>query len=602
MSPRIVAYIPVYKVKADYIVLRGRTWSAFEHMVLWKLSQQRASSIELGELAGVPLRLVIECLIELIRAGWVDIHTSGNTVAFEATAAGKKASVLTKLPEDTSNLRRRTNLCMDRLSMSFFEPEDITLVHKDRLPDDAIVLKPRIFKLTMTPGSSIDRLYMREDEAFQEWVDYRIISQRLYAAVQVSGGTIEGLPQYAPPALFDAIREDIAVRMPPSEGAAAEDRFGHVDGLLETEDGYCLADLSLDDLIVGGPQHFDAVERLLANAKTFAVIHTCFVGPGAVRRLMPLMEAAAKRDVYIDLLWGERLDSVNEKSRRDFQEAKAIFDNLSPHMRSRIRFAERETGSHAKILLADSGAHGSYEAYVGSCNWLSSVYRSVDVSIRLREPASIATIADALAFLRIPPSDKWTTDVYRLAQIRNECRRRGRRCEGSHRVAVIRDREHLAAVREARDTAVSRIFAACDLLGPAGETSVFVPARAAAKDGVSVTLIHNSLATTLSPEERDRTAVALAELGINLWSAGNIHGKFMAWDEEALVVTSFNWLATTPDPWKPRGAEIGVIIKGPGLVEGLKARFSGLAEIKVPAAGRVLLAESGLDLGDRKRD
>jgi hypothetical protein len=153
---------------------------------------------------------------------------------------------------------------------------------------------------------------------------------------------------------------------------------------------------------------------------------------------------------------------------------------------------------------------------------------------------------------------QWTADVYRLAEIRDECFRSEAPRDGTHSIAIVRDREHLAAIREARDVAKSRIFAACDLLGPAGETSVFVPARAAAKDGINITLIHNSLARSLPVEERDRAAAALSALGINLLSAKHVHGKFMIWDDEALLITSFNWLATTPDPWKPRGAEIGV--------------------------------------------
>jgi phosphatidylserine/phosphatidylglycerophosphate/cardiolipin synthase-like enzyme len=322
---------------------------------------------------------------------------------------------------------------------------------------------------------------------------------------------------------------------------------------------------------------------VIAEARSFAIIHTCFVAAGAIRKLLPLMEAAvAKRSVHFDLLWGQRSDSMNETSRKDFQEAKAIFDKLSPHTRSRVRFAERETGSHAKVILADSGAHGSVEAYVGSCNWLSSLYRSVEVSIRVREPRVVGTIAAALAWLRIPPSGKWTADVYRLAEIRNQCFRTEARREGMHRIAVVRDREHLAAVREARDTATSRIFAACDLLGPAGETSVFVPARSVAKAGVSVTLVHNSLARSLTIDERNRAAAALSEIGIHLLSADNIHGKFMTWDEDALLITSFNWLATTPDPWKPRGAEIGIILKGPGLAEKLRVQFCNFAGIQLP--------------------
>jgi hypothetical protein len=579
LTTRLTAYVPVYKVKADYLVRQGRTWSAFEHMVLWRLAQSRATSIELAELSGVPLRLVVECLIELIGAGWIDIHASTSDVSFEATSAGTKAAELKKLPEETRNLRRRDTLCMDRLTMSFFKPEDLALIHKDKLPDNATVLKPRIFKLTMTPGSIVDRLYMKEDETFEEWVDHRITAQRLYAVVQISGGKIDGLPQYTPPLLPETILEDVALNILRTEGPPSDDVPDRAHPQLETEDGYSLTEVVTDDLIVGGADHFDTVKRVLAHAKSFVVIHTCFVSSGAVRKLLPEMEAAASRKVHVDLLWGQRNEALNDDARKDFQEAKGLFDKLSPGARSYIRFAERETGSHAKVILADSGQHGRYEAYVGSCNWLSSLYKSVEVSIRVREPRVISTLASALALLRIPPSGKWTKDVYRLAELRNECRRSGVRGEGKHRMAVVQDREHLAAVREARDTAKAEILAVCDLLGPAGETSVFVPVRATDRSSVSVTLIHNKLAKTLSIEERDRTAASLAEIGIQLLSVEHIHGKFMTWDDDALLITSFNWLATSPDPWKPRGAEIGIVVKGAGLVEHLQTKFRQLTGV-----------------------
>jgi hypothetical protein len=160
----------------------------------------------------------------------------------------------------------------------------------------------------------------------------------------------------------------------------------------------------------------------------------------------------------------------------------------------------------------------------------------------------------------------------------------GRRESGAHQLAVILDREHLAAVREARNTAETGITAACDLLGPAGETSVFVPARTAAKGGAQVTLIYNTLARTISPEERDRIVSNLASHGVVLEAHADLHAKFMTWDEDAIVITSFNWLATTPDPWKPRGAEIGVVVKGPNLVSAVRDRFRELT-------GRTLVRE-----------
>ena len=169
--------------------------------------------------------------------------------------------------------------------------------------------------------------------------------------------------------------------------------------------------------------------------------------------------------------------------------------------------------------------------------------------------------------------------MYRLSELRDKCRKAPECPDGTHSVAVVRDREHLAAVREARDNAKHDLLAVCDLLGPAGETSVFIPSQEAAASGVKVKLIYNTLARTVSPEKRDLHEKELSAVGIELFPVANVHAKFMTWDDDAILVTSFNWLATTPDPWKPRGSEIGVLVKGPGLVESLRARFSQAAEI-----------------------
>jgi phosphatidylserine/phosphatidylglycerophosphate/cardiolipin synthase-like enzyme len=318
---------------------------------------------------------------------------------------------------------------------------------------------------------------------------------------------------------------------------------------------------------------------VLANAKTFVLIHTCFVSSAGIRRLLPFMEEAASRGIYVDLLWGQRTEKLSENSRKDFLVTKSIFEKLSADLKARIRFAERETGSHAKVVLSDSGPENGYEAYVGSCNWLSSLFKSTEVSIRTREPRVIATLAGALATLRIHPSARWDADVYRLSELRDMCRRAPECLDGTHSVAVVRDREHLAAVREARDTAKKDLVVVCDLLGPAGETSVFIPSQEAASSGVEVRLFYNSLATTVPPEKRDAYERQLATSGIRLCSVADVHAKFMTWDDDAVLVTSFNWLAATPDPWKPRGAEIGILIKGPGLVESLHSRFAQVADV-----------------------
>lgn len=583
MSASVSVYVPVYKVKADYIVQQGRNWSPFEHMVLWQLAQKRATSLELAEQAGVPVRLVVECLIELMNAGWVDVRTGGNAVSFEATLRGRKAAELISLPRATRSLKRRTTLCMDRLAMGFFEPEDLTLIHEESLPKNAVVLRPRVFKLTMTPAGSLDRLYMLEDETFEEWVDYRITSQRFYALLTIVGENVQGLPPYAPPELSDAILEEVSTGQEQVEAPEVVAK----PSSLKTGDGYCLTEVHPDDLVLGGPEHLAAVQHVFKEANSFVLLHTCFIHPDAVRKLMPAIEAAAKRDVDIDLLWGQRNDRLQGWAIKAFLDVKMIFDKLPPALRRRIRFADRETGSHAKVILADSGPNATFEAYVGSCNWLSSRYESIEFSLRVREPWAIGSIATALAHLRVPSSGRWSPDIYRLVELRSACRRLGRRENGSHQLAMVIDREHLAAVREARDSAKETIVAVCDLLGPAGETSVFVPARTAAEAGAQVHLCYNTLAQTLSVEERDRFASDLVQHGIALETCNQLHAKFMTWDQDALLVTSFNWLAATLDPWKPRGSEIGMLVKGPGLVPIVLDRFRKLTNLELAHKSQV---------------
>jgi hypothetical protein len=391
MSASATIYLPVYKVKVDYIVRQGRGWSPFEHMVLWRLTQGRATSLELAQLASVPLRLVVECLIELMGANWVDVHTGGDKVSFEATAAGHKAAQLKQLVEYARRLKRRTTLCMDRLTMGFFEPEDLTLIHQEKLPKNAFLLKPRVFKLAMTPAGSLDRLYMLEDETFEEWVDYRVTSQRFFAALTLVGGKVEGLPSYAPPVLHEAVLEDVADCQQYEPSIAVE--AVRIPPQLETEDGYCFADVQPEDIVIGGREHFALIRQVLENAKSYVLVHTCFVHPDAVLRLMPLIEAAAKRGVDVDLLWGQRSETLQDWSRTALADVKTIFETLPPSLRSRVRFGDHDTGSHAKVILADSGPRKSPEAYVGSCNWLSSRFERIEMSIRVREPWAIGTVA-----------------------------------------------------------------------------------------------------------------------------------------------------------------------------------------------------------------
>jgi hypothetical protein len=260
-------------------------------------------------------------------AGWIQMHARQESVHFEATASGGRAAVLRELPQDWKPHKRGTALCMDRLVSSFLNPEDLTLVHREKLPPDALVLSPREFKLDITPANSLDRLYMMEDETFHEWVDYRVTSQNFHAVLSIAGDQVQGLPRYAPPSLEEAILEAASL-MPGSRvtySAAAP------VSNLEPEDRHSRTEINEEDLVVGGPAHLDLIRRILeTDAKKLVVIHSCFVHPQAVRTLMPSFERAAKRNVNVELLWGQRTDELPDWSQQAFRDTRKIFENLTP--------------------------------------------------------------------------------------------------------------------------------------------------------------------------------------------------------------------------------------------------------------------------------
>mgnify|MGYP001342188343 FL=1 len=63
-----------------------------------------------------------------------------------------------------------------------------------------------------------------------------------------------------------------------------------------------------------------------------------------------------------------------------------------------------------------------------------------------------------------------------------------------------------------------------------------------------------------------KLAEEAAENGVRLIKTGTIplHGKFIAWDEDNLAITSLNWASASSDPDFPQ-ADIGVHIVHPDI-------------------------------------
>jgi hypothetical protein len=80
--------------------------------------------------------------------------------------------------------------------------------------------------------------------------------------------------------------------------------------------------------------------------------------------------------------------------------------------RERIALSPISSGSHAKILLYDGGSDGAWETIIGSCNFLSSPYNAIDISVRSRSQRLAAQILSRLIAAQLPVSGGWNPLVH----------------------------------------------------------------------------------------------------------------------------------------------------------------------------------------------
>ena len=110
--------------------------------------------------------------------------------------------------------------------------------------------------------------------------------------------------------------------------------------------------------------------------------------------LFEAIRNACRRGVTIDLLWGAERD--DQTKLKHGAVAAELMSRVSedPDTHGRVRVHLRSTGSHAKLLLADTD-EDAWVAVVGSCNWLSSPFKSVELSVVLHDPLVVAEVTTA---------------------------------------------------------------------------------------------------------------------------------------------------------------------------------------------------------------
>ena len=563
-------------------VAKGRRWSVVEHLLLDAVCRRPRSAEELSEAAGLPERMVVEAFINLMRAGWVELQTQQSRSVFVPTPGGLAVVGAGELPVVTRLAKRSVRYAVERVSGSVLRYRELDFVWAARFRTMSAFreIEPSTDVFEARQAEVVAAM-LHDDEEYRGIVPNSTRQGEGFALLSVSGNRVKGLPARSSARLKAAI-VDAAAKAPATGGVAGPVRLEPVLREVPRFPARRVT-FSHDDVLIGGAQHSNALKAMISAARSAVVVHSTFVGTGQWKSVVADMQAAARdRGVRVDILWGKGDRADQENATRIACEA------INAEMRASnldrlVRAHAFSTGSHAKLIVADDG-RGGWNATVGSCNWLSSGFTSTEASLRISDPLAVSDVMEALAQMAHRVTGLNGGIAARLAGGAVNIRRAvqpspSRRGE----LRLMLGSDHAEAMLTARDRARREITLGSHKLGRSAKTLALLPASAAAKDGiVSVRMIYDELAEGFLQEAAEALESEYAAKGVIIGrgSPATMHAKFLAWDDDQLLLTSQNMLSANPsDPF----AEIGVMITAPDAARRFRERMIPLLPAEPPS-------------------
>lgn len=569
----IIVAVPIYRMSCKVEIDKGRSWSVIEELLLWDVRSEPATLAALAERSGLPRQVVVAAIARLMRFRLVEVVPGGGALAFRASAYG--ASTVTggySLPFFPKRVSRRASFVIERATGDYFPSREVRILSGHRLEAERKAGRQvRIVSIegnrgpSMSHEANINRL---SEVAARGWdeqialVDSRTASLREdeYMVVRVVDGVPRGLPESSGATLRKLVDEAAAL---PIGTLRMEVEYGGPPEEAPPEPGAYKCTFDPKDLVVGGSAQRGALLSLLTEARRRFIVHSTFLDAARFSDLLEPIRDACRRGVTFDLLWGADEDEGGERRNHTAATEIARLVREDKDLRGRFKVHMRSTGSHAKLLLCDT-ADGSWVAAMGSCNWLSSPFQAVELTAVLRDQRAVADVADALQQLagRRGVLDDIATEMHVTARDLRRLPIGG----GPATVSVLLGAAHDRAIREASGSAATRFVVGSNRLGSTARPGAIMQGGVAAgRAGVSATVMYAYPSGPLKNRHAKALAEEAAANGVRLLKTKiPLHGKFVAWDEDDIVVTSLNWASASCDPDFPWG-EIGVRVNAKGI-------------------------------------
>ncbi|MEY9365225.1 cardiolipin synthase [Bradyrhizobium yuanmingense] len=574
--------IPVLQGRRKFHFDKGRPWTVLEHLLLCELDRGPTSVHALRERACIPERVIIEALIRLMRAGWVEMMQSPAAVHFQITPEGQVVKEYDQLPMAPRRLSRNMTFVIDQITGTLFRSRDLPFVHehvvdkREEQGEPIVRIDRPARQLIEEVRPLVDALF-QSDEKFVGIDPYGSRLSKRWALVPVRDGQPEGLSPRTPTRLVEEIKRAAAGMS--SKAAGAPQRTYASVALPGPENPQVTPPVrkisfTTNDLITGGADHETALKGAIGRARHRLLIHSTFVSAPRFAALLPDLRKAIALGVKIDILWGQ--DKNTDERRSTAKVVQQLRAELKSEGLEGLTLQPFSTGSHAKIVLADDGTPNKMIALVGSCNWLYSGFSSFEVSVRLRDNQLVADVIDQVAELSRGGNGHWTNLTSELVAQAVNLRSQKPSSEGKASVSVLLGPSHAELVREARNRADRTLVIASHRFAGAANNLILPPVFAASKRArdLDVRLFYGEDSGAITATDIARMTNEAAKVGVRIRPVyrPRLHAKFLGWDDDVVVITSQNWLSADSTDDNPR-QEIGICIRSPGVGRILLERF-----------------------------
>jgi len=590
----MLAFLPVSRFRVSYQVASGRPYSPLERYLLEAVREGHATLDALVDLFRVHRRIVIEGLVTLMQAGWLGLRPGGDD-KFDVTDAGQEALKQPgALPPNIALTEKPAYLVME-LVRGQIAPSNAVFYwerrHLKALWEKGIKI-PKA-DAAFTPETGQVRPLLRPQDAKAEYVRAigpinfdRHNSDYLVVDVDTANRRLVGIPSAWEAELVDELIERVQRREAEliAKGQSVDDQDLRKLVRITRDDE---EDMSNPDVWRVAPDALDFVSgieahgRLLADclrrASSCVVISSAILTRTGINDLLADILDAVKRGVLIDVLWGWPPEPAGGQ---DHAAALKMLLDLEKNTRSmsvpgRLQVSEQPSRSNVGLLVADPD--GAFEVTLGCCEWLAGKKGASALSVRLRHAGLVSRLCGLVG-------DMIATDAHletsaSALQLLNASADLDARAlteepppqaleKDSIQARLLLDRQNELVLRAVAANARERLILSSRRWN-SGAPEIVTALRQAMEGGCRQASVHYGPVEAL-PAAAQEARGELEKLGADVKPAAEPCPNYAVVDDHAFV-TSRDWLARPRASARPRLCDVGIALRGAGVVERLLA-------------------------------